>query len=154
MACLQLRGLLRLLDDGVDPVTVAAPVGDWCDEHVRPWVVDHVAIDTGAVRRWQGEELDLSRPEESLRRIRALSPHIGARGELHGRRVTIWQARLEDGELVPVEVQPDGGRRMALEVNLLPPNPGSLAFHAGRGYAEVGRLGDPAHLVSLMTKEL
>jgi methionyl-tRNA formyltransferase len=57
-------------------------------------------------------ELDLSRPEESLNRIRALSPHIGARGELHGRRVTIWKARLEDGELVPVEVQPEGGRRM------------------------------------------
>ena len=57
-------------------------------------------------------ELDLSRPEESLDRIRALSPHIGARGELHGRRVTIWKARLEDGELVPVEVQPEGGRRM------------------------------------------
>ena len=57
-------------------------------------------------------ELDLSRPEESLNRIRALSPHIGARGELHGRRVTIWKARLEDGELVPVEVQPEGGKRM------------------------------------------
>jgi methionyl-tRNA formyltransferase len=60
-------------------------------------------------------ELDLSRPEESLNRIRALSPHIGARGELHGRRVTIWGARLEDGELVPVEVQPEGGTRMAYD---------------------------------------
>jgi methionyl-tRNA formyltransferase len=56
--------------------------------------------------------LDLSRPVESLNRIRALSPHIGARGELHGRPVTIWRARLEDGQLVPVEVQPEGGRRM------------------------------------------
>ena len=44
-----------------------------------------------------------------MNRIRALSPHIGARGELHGRPVTIWRARLEDGELVPVEVQPEGG---------------------------------------------
>jgi len=60
-------------------------------------------------------ELDLSRPEESLNRIRALSPHIGARGELHGRRVTIWKARLEEGELVPVEVQPEGGRRMSYD---------------------------------------
>jgi methionyl-tRNA formyltransferase len=58
-------------------------------------------------------ELDWSRPpEELLNRIRALSPHIGARGELHGRRMTIWRARLEDGKLVPVEVQPEGGRRM------------------------------------------
>jgi methionyl-tRNA formyltransferase len=60
-------------------------------------------------------ELDLSRPEESLNRIRALSPHIGARGELEGRRVTIWKARLEDGELVPIEVQPEGGKRMPYE---------------------------------------
>jgi methionyl-tRNA formyltransferase len=57
-------------------------------------------------------ELDLSKPEESLNRIRALSPHIGARGELQGRRVTIWRARLDDGELVPLEVQPEGGKRM------------------------------------------
>jgi methionyl-tRNA formyltransferase len=60
-------------------------------------------------------ELDLSRPEESLNRIRALSPHIGARGELHGRRLTIWRARLEGGELVPIEVQPQGGKRMLYE---------------------------------------
>ena len=56
--------------------------------------------------------LDLARPVESLNRIRALSPHIGARGELHGRPVTIWKAKLEGGELVPLEVQPEGGRRM------------------------------------------
>jgi methionyl-tRNA formyltransferase len=60
-------------------------------------------------------ELDLSRPEESFDRIRALSPHIGARGELRGRRVTIWRARLDDGELVPVVVQPEGGRRMGYD---------------------------------------
>ncbi len=60
-------------------------------------------------------ELDLSQPGDALRRIRALSPHIGARAELHGRPVTIWRARLEGGELVPLEVQPDGRRRMSYE---------------------------------------
>jgi methionyl-tRNA formyltransferase len=61
-------------------------------------------------------ELDLSRPpHELLNRIRALSPHIGARAELHGRRVTIWRARIDDGTLVPVEVQPEGRRRMSYE---------------------------------------
>jgi methionyl-tRNA formyltransferase len=60
----------------------------------------------------EDRELDLADPEDALRRIRALSPHIGARGELHGRRVTIWKARLDDGELVPLEVQPEGGKRM------------------------------------------
>lgn len=61
-------------------------------------------------------ELDLTAPpSESLNRIRALSPHIGARAQLHGRRVTIWRARIADGELVPVEVQPEGGKRMEYE---------------------------------------
>jgi hypothetical protein len=50
-----------------------------------------------------------------LRQIRALSPHVGARGELQGRPVTIWRARLDDGKLVPVAVQPDGRRRMTYE---------------------------------------
>jgi methionyl-tRNA formyltransferase len=60
-------------------------------------------------------EVDLSDPVDSFNRIRALSPHIGARAELEGRRVTIWKARLDGGELVPVEVQPEGGRRMPYE---------------------------------------
>ena len=59
--------------------------------------------------------LDLSDPVGSFNRIRALSPHVGARGELEGRPVTIWKARLEDGELVPLEVQPEGGKRMSYE---------------------------------------
>ena len=63
-------------------------------------------------------ELDLADAEGSLNRIRALSPHIGARAELGGRRVTIWKARLEDGALVPVEVQPEGGKRMPYEAFL------------------------------------
>ena len=64
-------------------------------------------------------ELDWSRPaEELLNQVRALSPHIGARAELHGRPVTIWRARLEDGKLVPVELQPDGGRHMDYEAFL------------------------------------
>ena len=58
--------------------------------------------------------LDLARPAaELVRVVRALSPHIGARAELEGRRVTVWRARVgEDGSFVPLEVQPEGGRRM------------------------------------------
>ena len=61
-------------------------------------------------------ELDLSGPpDEVVNRIRALSPHIGARAVLHGRPVTIWKARVEGGKVVPVEVQPDGRRRMTYD---------------------------------------
>jgi methionyl-tRNA formyltransferase len=66
--------------------------------------------------RAEDRELDWSRPpQELLNRIRALSPHIGARAELDGRPVTIWRARVDDGKLVPVEVQPDGRRRMSYD---------------------------------------
>jgi methionyl-tRNA formyltransferase len=60
-------------------------------------------------------ELDLANPIDAWRRVRALSPHIGAWTELAGRRVTIWRARLDGGELVPVEVQPEGKRRMSYD---------------------------------------
>ena len=62
MACLQIEALLRLLDAGAEPVTVAAPFDAWCTENIRPWVADHIAIDGGMERRWQGEDIDLTVP--------------------------------------------------------------------------------------------
>jgi methionyl-tRNA formyltransferase len=94
---------------------------------LAPQLVDE-ALEAGAFRPQEGEptyaekigppdrELDWSRPPEELHnRIRALSPHIGARGELHGRPVIVWRSRLVDGELEILEVQPEGRRRMTLE---------------------------------------
>ena len=60
-------------------------------------------------------ELDLSNPLDAWRRVRALSPHIGAWTELEGRRVTIWRARLEDGAFVPELVQPAGRAQMSYD---------------------------------------
>jgi methionyl-tRNA formyltransferase len=52
---------------------------------------------------------------ELVNRVRALSPHIGARlGDL-----LVWRARVgEDGSFEPVEVQPAGGNRMAYDAYL------------------------------------
>jgi uncharacterized protein len=48
-----------------------------------------------------------------------------------------------------------GFERMVCEVNLRPPNEASLAFHASRGYVEVGRLEHPGgKVVALLGKEL
>jgi methionyl-tRNA formyltransferase len=61
-------------------------------------------------------ELDPDAPaQELVNRVRALSPHIGARlGDL-----IVWRARVgEDGLLEPLEVQPAGGRRMAYDAYL------------------------------------
>jgi methionyl-tRNA formyltransferase len=65
----------------------------------------------------EDRRLDLDRPaRELVDHVRALSPHIGARAELHGRGVTIWRARVaEDGSFEPLEVQPDGSRRMTYD---------------------------------------
>ena len=61
--------------------------------------------------RPEDRELDPAAPPAQLvNRVRALSPHIGARlGDL-----MVWRARVgDDGSFEPVEVQPSGGRRMA-----------------------------------------
>ena len=66
--------------------------------------------------RPEDRELDPSDPaRELVNRVRALSPHIGARlGDL-----IVWRARVgEDGSFEPVEVQPAGGRRMAYDAYL------------------------------------
>jgi methionyl-tRNA formyltransferase len=60
--------------------------------------------------------LDPAAPAPDLvNRVRALSPHIGARlGDL-----IVWRARVgEDGSFEPLEVQPPGGRRMAYDAYL------------------------------------
>jgi methionyl-tRNA formyltransferase len=61
-------------------------------------------------------ELEWGRPASELHdRVRALSPHIGARGIVDGRRVIVWRTRIHDGELELLEVQPEGKRRMSYE---------------------------------------
>jgi methionyl-tRNA formyltransferase len=66
--------------------------------------------------RPEDRELDPDAPaHELVNRVRALSPHIGARlGDL-----IVWRARVgQDGAFEPREVQPAGGRRMAYDAYL------------------------------------
>src|SRR5206468_6756026 len=108
----------------IDPEDDAGAVHAKAAPIAAELVDEALALDTSSFRPQPSEgvtyaekitpadrELDLSLPPEELeRRIRALSPHIGARAELQGKPVTIWKARVESGRLVPVEVQPDGRR--------------------------------------------
>jgi methionyl-tRNA formyltransferase len=91
----------RLLDD-----VLAEPAPRFEPQVGEPTYAEKI----GPEDRW----LDLARPaEELVRVVRALSPHIGARAELAGRRMTVWRARVgKDGSFEPLEVQPEGGRRM------------------------------------------
>ena len=65
-------------------------------------------------------ELDLAQPaRELVNRIRALSPHIGARTVVEGRPLVIWKAHeAADGSLELLEVQSEGGRRMRYDAYL------------------------------------
>jgi methionyl-tRNA formyltransferase len=126
---------VEALDAGPVAAQAAFPIGseDDADDvfaraaEVAVHLLDAVLADPApAFRPQEGEptyaekigaddrRLDLTRPPEQLVRVvRALSPHIGARAELEGRRVTVWRARVgEDGGFEPLEVQPEGGRRM------------------------------------------
>jgi methionyl-tRNA formyltransferase len=95
---------VALLDD-----VLAAPAPSFREQVGE---ASYAAKITAADRR-----LDLDRPApELVNHVRALSPHIGARAELYGRGVTIWRARVgPDASFEPVEVQPDGRRRMTYE---------------------------------------
>jgi methionyl-tRNA formyltransferase len=124
--------LVEELDAGPIGARETFPIGPEDDAGVvferaarlAPDLID-AALETGEFRPQEGEpthaekigpadrELDWSRPPEELHnRIRALSPHIGARGEVYGRRVIVWRSRIADGELELLEVQPEGRRRM------------------------------------------
>lgn len=54
-----------------------------------------------------------------------------------------------------MEAVADRFERMACDVNILPPNRASLAFHTARGYREIGRLiHGQEKIVALLSKEL
>ncbi len=56
----QAQRLLALLDDAsLDPVEVSAALDAWSAQHLRPWFLDHVRWDTGLLRRFAGEDIDL-----------------------------------------------------------------------------------------------
>jgi methionyl-tRNA formyltransferase len=66
----------------------------------------------------EDRELNLDDAFDSWRRVRALSPHIGAWATMHGRRVVVWRAHIEDGAFVPDVVQPEGRGHMAYDAFL------------------------------------
>ena len=83
------------------------------DPHFEPQPPDGVTY--AEKIRPEDRELDLDQPSQELViRIRALSPHIGARAVVAGRPHIVGKARVGDeGGLELLEVQPEGGRRMA-----------------------------------------
>jgi 2-polyprenyl-6-methoxyphenol hydroxylase-like FAD-dependent oxidoreductase len=59
----QCEALLSLLDqDSEDLAGVGLAFEEWSVEMMRPWVDDHIAMDTAHVSRWNGDDVDLRAP--------------------------------------------------------------------------------------------
>jgi hypothetical protein len=76
---LQVLRLLALLDTDAPPALVGEPFDAWCEDNMRPWVVDHVQMDGDAVRRWEGGDVDLTRrlPSDLILAAAEREPRIG-----------------------------------------------------------------------------
>ena len=62
LAFLQARQLIRALDEHRRDIHSATLQFDsWCSSNIRPWFEDHRYADADRVRRWSGEDVDLSR---------------------------------------------------------------------------------------------
>jgi 2-polyprenyl-6-methoxyphenol hydroxylase-like FAD-dependent oxidoreductase len=62
LGLLQAGALLLLLAEHGDPKDASAAFDAWCDEHVRPWYEDHVAVDASTARRFAGATTDPDAP--------------------------------------------------------------------------------------------
>jgi hypothetical protein len=57
------RQLIGLLEQhGRDFSSCSLAFDQWCTRNIRPWFDDHVYWDTDLIRRWSGQDVDLTRP--------------------------------------------------------------------------------------------
>jgi 2-polyprenyl-6-methoxyphenol hydroxylase-like FAD-dependent oxidoreductase len=60
---LQARRLTGLLEvHGLDFTSCSLAFDHWCAGHIKPWFDDHVYWDADLIRRWSGQDIDLTRP--------------------------------------------------------------------------------------------
>ena len=60
---LQARQLIGLLEEHRRDLTSCSLAFDhWCTGNIRPWFDDHVYWDADLIRRWSGQDVDLTRP--------------------------------------------------------------------------------------------
>jgi 2-polyprenyl-6-methoxyphenol hydroxylase-like FAD-dependent oxidoreductase len=77
---MQAQQLLRLMDEhGEDFPSCSVAFDTWCTEYIKPWFADHVEIDAHRVRRWAGQDIDLSGqlPSDLIMAAANVDPEIG-----------------------------------------------------------------------------
>ena len=59
---LQAQRLISLLEQHAGDFTSCSLAFDhWCTRHIKPWFDDHVHWDADLIRRWSGQDVDLTR---------------------------------------------------------------------------------------------
>jgi hypothetical protein len=59
---LQARRLIGLLEEhGRDFTSCSMAFNHWCARNIKPWFDDHVHWDADLIRRWSGQDVDLTR---------------------------------------------------------------------------------------------
>ena len=62
LALMQARQLVQMLDrHDTDIATATTQFDRWCLRNIRPWFDDHRHTDTERMRRWAGEDVDVTR---------------------------------------------------------------------------------------------
>lgn len=60
---MQAEQLLGLIDEhGADFTSCSLAFDRWCTNNIKPWFTDHLYWDAQLLRRWSGEDIDLSQP--------------------------------------------------------------------------------------------
>ena len=60
---MQAQRLIGLLaEHGSDFAACSLAFECWCTDNIKPWFDDHVHWDTDLIRRWSGQDVDLTRP--------------------------------------------------------------------------------------------
>lgn len=65
LGLLQAAALLDALSEHADPRDASSAFDRWCEEQLRPWYDDHVAVDAGTVRSYDGRPFDVEGPVAS-----------------------------------------------------------------------------------------
>ena len=61
LALMQARELVQILDQRAALISATMQFDNWCTQNIRPWFDDHRYADADRMRRWSGEDVDLSR---------------------------------------------------------------------------------------------
>jgi predicted GNAT superfamily acetyltransferase len=162
------------LDRLVELNTASVPAVNAIDVDQMRWLVEHSELAVAVVTQADAAKDDGSHPDAVLGFVLALRPGLDYASEnyrwfsergadfLYVDRIVVADGHRSAGlgaalyDAVFERARAVGAAEVECEVNVEPPNPGSMAFHSRLGFAEVGRQSTKggAAVVALLVRPL